>query len=84
MCNATINQESLISQFELRTHHAPRTSQALPVLLARRKSRAYSFALRAGCWKKIIDMFPIRRKLKFGTVIVEAKLGIQFEFGVRS
>ena len=35
MCNATINQESLISQFELRTHHAPRTSQALPVLFNR-------------------------------------------------
>src|SRR5699024_2444673 len=28
--------------------------------------------------------FRYRRKLKFGTVIVEAKLGIEFEFGVRS
>ena len=33
MSNATINHESLISEIELRPHHAPRTSQALPVLL---------------------------------------------------
>src|SRR5699024_7896751 len=32
MCKATINHESLISQFELCPHHAPRTSQALTVL----------------------------------------------------